>query len=123
MGVTRWGIPKETVLKLSEQFKIDGFVETGTYKGETSLWASHHFNWVTTVEASKALYSVAKTNLSNNNKINLLFGNSKDALREIVKNLRGPALFWARCSLQRRTNFWFDRRVPADRGAERNQLF
>lgn len=94
MGMTRWGIPKETVLKLSEQFNIDGFIETGTYKGETSLWASHHFNCVTTVEASRELYSAAKTKLSNNNKINLIFGNSKDALREIVKSLRGPALFW-----------------------------
>lgn len=94
MGELRWGIPKDIVLKLGKEFNIDSFIETGTYHGGTSLWASEHFNSVTTIEASKELHAEAKKNLTGVSNISLLFGSSKILLSEALASSSGPALFW-----------------------------
>lgn len=36
-------IPKNFVLTLKNHYRISNFIETGTYKGDTSSWAADHF--------------------------------------------------------------------------------
>ena len=43
MGAVTFGIPKKLVLLIKEHFSIEVFVETGTFKGKTSVWAAGIF--------------------------------------------------------------------------------
>ena len=82
------------VITLSSTFNINQFVETGTYIGEASLWASSIFDSVITIEKSKKYYEIAYNNLKDRSNINLIFGDSGDELKNITPEITNPALFW-----------------------------
>lgn len=82
------------VQTLSSSFGINNFIETGTYMGDASLWASDIFDTVTTIECSKEYYDIATNNLKNISNINLINGNSADELKIIAPKLKSPALLW-----------------------------
>jgi hypothetical protein len=94
MGELRWGIPKDLVLKLAKEFNVRKFIETGTYHGNTSLWASEYFDGVTTLEASQELHAIAEKNLATTPNVSLIFGSSKVLLTKAIAPAAGPALFW-----------------------------
>ena len=77
------GIPKELVLLLKENLSYNCFIETGTYHGETSIWASKHFENVITLEASEEIYD--KLDLKEFTNIKSLLGNSSDILWDIIQ--------------------------------------
>ncbi len=94
MGIVRHGPPYNLVLRLKEQFNISCFVESGTCEGETAYWAASKFKHVITMELSESLYEQADERLRILSNVNLIFGDSRIALKEIVPNLKDPALFW-----------------------------
>ena len=94
MGIVRMGPPEEVVLLLKEIFNISTFIETGTFKGGTAIWASKHFNNVITIENSKTLYDQVVDKNKNIENITFLFGNSTDNLKQIVPKLDKTAIFW-----------------------------
>jgi len=94
MGAITFGIPQELVLQLKKIFNIDTFIETGTFKGKTTTWASNHFRRVFTVEFSEPLYKDAVKNLAKYSNIKCLFGSSSERLPEILAQLDKPAIFW-----------------------------
>jgi hypothetical protein len=77
------GIPKALVLLLKENLSYNSFIETGTYQGETSIWASKHFDNVITIEASEEIYE--KLELKGFSNITALLGNSSDLLGNITQ--------------------------------------
>ena len=88
------GPPKEVVLLMKEIFNISTFIETGTYKGGTAIWASKHFKNVLTIENSKTLYDQVVDKNKNIKNINFLFGNSIENLKQISPKLDKTAIFW-----------------------------
>ena len=88
------GPPEEVVLLLKDIFNISTFIETGTFEGGTTIWASKHFNNVITIENSKKLYDQVVDKNKNIKNINFLFGNSTDNLKQIVPKLDKTAIFW-----------------------------
>ncbi len=94
MGAVYPGVPKQLAQFLHERYTITDFVETGTYLGNTSLWASEVFDRVHTIELSEALYSRAKSKYKDVGNISFHQGNSLDVLRTILPNISKPALFW-----------------------------
>lgn len=64
-------IPKNLVLSLKDKYNVKNFIETGTYQGQTSLWASNHFEKVLTIEASKKMYDTCLKIFQNNKKDNV----------------------------------------------------
>lgn len=94
MGIVRMGPPEDLILSLKEKFEIKNFVETGTYMGATAKWASKYFEKVSTVEKSDAIFSIATSNLSGIDNINIMNSDSRDALRELVREIKAPAIFW-----------------------------
>ena len=94
MGIVRMGPPKEVVLLMKEIFNISTFIETGTYKGGTAIWASKHFKNVLTIENSKTLYDQVVDKNKNIKNINFLFGNSIENLKQISPKLDKTAIFW-----------------------------
>lgn len=93
MGIVKMGPPAEVLDKIRE-FGVKVFVETGTYKAQTSVWASKRFDIVYTVEASKKLYNEAVEEYGNIRNIKFMRGISRESLREIINEIDTQAVFW-----------------------------
>lgn len=94
MGIVRMGIPQELAKTLVDEFPISTFVETGTYYGRTSEWAANLFEKVVTIENSKELYKQTVSKYKEVRNIDFLLGDSRTHLKDVVKGLSKPAMFW-----------------------------
>lgn len=111
MGIVRMGPPVEVLDKIRELgTKI--FIETGTYKAQTSVWASKRFDMVYTVEASKKLYNEAVEQYGNIKNIKFMCGISKESLREIINEIDTQAVFWLDAHWSGGETFGVDNECP-----------
>jgi hypothetical protein len=94
MGEVRLGPPTELILELQSHFGLDTFVETGTFRGDTALWASRHFSRVVTVEAAEHIYQAAQRRLGSVPNVELLHGDSRRVLPQVLPTITGAAVFW-----------------------------
>ena len=94
MGVINFSIPESLVLNLVKNNNVKNFIETGTYKGNSSFWAAIHFDNVFTIELNKELYEETSSRKDAPKNITFLQGNSKDVLPEFVNKLDGQSIFW-----------------------------
>jgi hypothetical protein len=88
------GVPEDISIFIKKSYNINRFVETGTFHGDTSVWASQHFKQVDTIEFSKNIYLQTKRKYEYIENINFIFGDSKSALKNIILNATEPILFW-----------------------------
>ena len=79
---------------ISRRYKIDVFVETGTYHADTVLKLKDVFNALYSIEISQELYSKSLMRCKQFPQINLFLGDSSEKLQEIVQILTKPAIFW-----------------------------
>jgi hypothetical protein len=79
---------------LRDKANITTFIETGTYKAETTQWAATEFNKVVTVEAHGEFYNRARKIFRDNKSVRCVFGDSLIELPEIIKRLRKPTMIW-----------------------------
>lgn len=82
------------VKHLAQEEGYADFVETGTYLGETTLWASDLFSRVYTVEIQEKFQSEAKLNCAGHDNIKFFLGRTEERIPDILKELNGPAIFW-----------------------------
>jgi len=94
MGLVRMGPPQKLIESLTQKFKIKNFVETGTYQGGTALWAANIFEKVLTIEKSDELYRQLVDKHGDNPKLELIFGDSREKLEEIIHSVKTPTVFW-----------------------------
>ena len=94
MGLVHSGVPVQLALKLKSLFGIQYFVETGTYIGNTVVWASKHFERVFTIEASEKLWKQTSQQYGSVRNIEFLHGNSADRMKDVVDLIEVPTLFW-----------------------------
>lgn len=94
MGHLRMGIPKALVLAIKKSLGARVFVETGTFLGESALWAAKHFDAVHTVEISQHYYDefLRRPDVPGNTHIYL--GDSRARLPEILAKVNSPCVFW-----------------------------
>jgi hypothetical protein len=78
----------------ARHFGLRTFVETGTYHGDTTAAVADLFDRCVTIELSQHLHEAARARFAAIDKIECLRGDSAVLVREVVKNLSGPALFW-----------------------------
>jgi hypothetical protein len=107
-------------------------VETGTLFGVSALRLSRHFSRVYTIEINRELYEKAAAKFRDHDRVRVLFGDSKLVLRELLKEIRQPCLFYldAHFSGDRATNWkqsrWRGYRVDTgyagDRPSAENQV-
>lgn len=88
------GPPAGLILELSSAFSIKNFVETGTYEGNTAVWASKHFQKIFTIEFSQTFYRETFEKYKHIKNIEFVFGDSRTQIEKIVGELKEPALFW-----------------------------
>lgn len=94
MGIVRMGPPEELVLLLKRDLNVPTFVETGTFKGGTAAWASNHFKRVITIENSKMYFDEARNSYKHLQNVEFLLGDSRAVLKNVVTQVREPAIFW-----------------------------
>lgn len=94
MGLVRMGPPEELIELLINNYEIPTFIETGTYRGYTSVWASENFSTVMTVEYAEAIYKETSQKYGHIENIEFQFGDSRAFLNDIAPNLEESAVFW-----------------------------
>lgn len=94
MGIVTFSIPKELVIRLCKARKINNFIETGTYKGGTTFWASNHFDKVYTIEIDEEISKATASKVQVPSNIEFLIGNSKDILPDLLARVSGNCFFW-----------------------------
>lgn len=94
MGIVRMGPPTELIIQLKAALNLSNFIETGTYYGNTSVWAANQFDQVFTIENSRTLYDRAKETFHDVENISFLFGDSRTQLQNILPTIQGKSLFW-----------------------------
>lgn len=70
------------------------FVETGTFRGDTSLALASRFQEVHTIEIHPRLAELARRRFKHHPEIHFHEGDSPEVLSELCPNLMGPVLFY-----------------------------
>jgi hypothetical protein len=94
MGIVRMGPPEYLIEKIANVFNVDTFVETGTYKGDTAVWASRHFQQVYTIENYRPTFDQTTANHGHLRNVQFLYGHSASALPVVLQKFRGDGVFW-----------------------------
>ena len=75
-------------------FPYGVLVETGTFRGAMVEAQLPYFERIYSIELGKELYEQAKTRFRRDRGVQILQGDSGLVLRELVPQLREPAIFW-----------------------------
>lgn len=94
MGLIYRGLPLDLVCDLATRNKLDLFVETGTFKGDSLAEARQIFTTCHSIEIADEFYQIAKKRFENESNIHLLLGNSAEKLKEIDFSNAPAAFFW-----------------------------
>lgn len=78
---------------LQARYGLSTFVETGTFRGDTTEFATRLFPHVVSIELDPGCHQAASARLQGTN-AQLLLGDSRRRLPPVVDALAGPALFW-----------------------------
>ena len=93
MGSFYSGLPIPAVLEIIRKENINTFIETGTFHGDSALWASNFFQEVYTVEASRILYDKYHDKLSRKH-IKHIYGDSPKILSKLIESSEPKRLVW-----------------------------
>jgi predicted O-methyltransferase YrrM len=77
---------KDEFQKLIDLFKIETIVETGTYRGSTTVQLAKMVKKVISIEVKKENYLIAKEKTKNIPEVNLFLGNSSELLPDILNH-------------------------------------
>lgn len=95
MGLATPGIPGDITLELARLNDATVFVETGTFRGETTRWASQYFGSVYTIEKAEGLYSLYNRELAQLKGVKPLWGDSRNLLPSVIAEIGARnAIFW-----------------------------
>ena len=93
MGMVHFGVPERLALFLRDRFRLETFVETGTYGGATAAWGARHFARVYSIEASEKYWREARARYGSAGNLNFLLGDSPQQLEVILPRVTRP-IFW-----------------------------
>jgi hypothetical protein len=86
---------KQKIVKFyAAKFKLQNFIETGTYMGEMIDAVLNTFPKIISVEFDKALADRAINKFSSYGHVKIIQGDSAEVLPSVVSDLREPCLFW-----------------------------
>jgi hypothetical protein len=94
MGNVSFGAPRALVTRLQAQFDLEAFVETGTFRGDTTVWAAGVFPRVHTVEAQPEIFRQTALRLAAFPNVQPRNTDTRTFLHELIPQLTRPALFW-----------------------------
>lgn len=89
-GMYKWKIIKDRAKK----YNIETFLETGTAGGGTVLNLEKYFKRLYTIELDPTLYHQGRARTASCSKIVCIEGDSGVVLRDVLKKINEPTLFW-----------------------------
>lgn len=93
-----WAAPAAPAVKrrVLKRYSIPGatWVETGTYRGDTTAFLARLGASVVSLEPDPDLFANARRRFALNGRISLINGTSEEALESVVEDLNGPVCFW-----------------------------
>jgi hypothetical protein len=81
-------------MHLQSRFDLTTLVETGTFEGESTLYAAERFRRVVTIDISREYHEVAYMRCAQHQNVEFHIGDTRAVLPGVVASLDGPALFW-----------------------------
>lgn len=91
------------------RYKLDTFIETGTFRGESLLYAlKYQFNRLISVELSNKHFVNAMNMFKHETRVQLIHGNSTDVIKRIDYSEFDHILFWLDAHLPQRTDDTID---------------
>lgn len=94
MGLIYKGLPIDLIKNIASRYRLDFFVETGTFLGDSLAEARKIFSSCHSIEIAEEYYLKAKERFDNVEGIHLLMGSSAEKLKEIDYSETSAALFW-----------------------------
>lgn len=94
MGIVYYGIHKPVALKMRDKYNLEIFVETGTWHGDSAIWAAAHFSKVYTIELNLPFLEEFNSLLADFDNIEPIHGNSRTELIPVISKIRRPVLFF-----------------------------
>ena len=80
--------------RYARTFKLNSFVETGTFLGDTTAAVANLFDLCVTIELAPELHAQATKRLSSLGHVSCLLGDSGAVLSRVLSDVRAPTLFW-----------------------------
>jgi len=87
-------IKQRELLYYAQKYVLKTFIETGTFKGDMVEAMKDKFDKVVSIELSEQLFNRANEKFSNTSNVALICGDSGVELKNIMPQLKAPALFW-----------------------------
>lgn len=92
---TLWHPPIDGfVTHLKERFQFSTLVETGTFQGDSTLYAAERFKRVITIDKSAEWHAMAFERCAEFGNVEFAIGDTRLVLPHVVASLRRNALFW-----------------------------
>jgi hypothetical protein len=85
-------VKRKTLLR--NQFHNLPWIETGTYKGDTTTFLAVNSPGVFTIEPSEKYYLQALARFANNSKVQVIQGSSEEILEDLIVSLKSGLNFW-----------------------------
>jgi hypothetical protein len=93
-SILRNKIKQWIIKRYAKKFKYSILIETGTYRGDMINAVKHIFSKIYSIELSPELFKKAQKRFAGASNIDLRCGDSGIIIREIVREIKAPALFW-----------------------------
>ncbi|MBU3713326.1 MAG: hypothetical protein FGM46_00075 [Ferruginibacter sp.] len=87
-------IKQLAIQSYQKQSGIDILVETGTFRGDMVEAQMGYFKQIFSIELSEKLWQDARDKFRSYNNIAILQGDSGKVLKDVMLQLKGPAVFW-----------------------------
>lgn len=88
------GVKQKILRRIADQHGLNILVETGTHLGDMVYAQKNRFKAIYSIELGETLYRRAARRFRKYPHIKIIHGDSGDVLRELVPQLKAPALFW-----------------------------
>jgi hypothetical protein len=88
-------VVKQKALKnYAKKHRVNIFIETGTYYGDTTWAMRKFFKKLYSIELSEELFKKAEKRFEKFENIEILHGDSREVLSKVLPQIKEPALFW-----------------------------
>ena len=95
MGAIHFSLDPHLVQALKRSLPLATFVETGTFRGDTTAAMSPHFEKVYTAELAEELFNKAKSRFEQTSNVNVIHGSSPEILSSLSSELANQSvLYW-----------------------------
>jgi len=85
---------RQIIKEYAKKFQLKALLETGTYLGDTVEDCRKMFNKIFSIELDDQLFEKATKRFETSTHISIVHGDSGEKIKEILKKLNEPCLFW-----------------------------